>query len=270
MKKVPFRLGTTSYIIPDDILPNVRYLAGKTDDVELVLFEVDDGQNNLPSEETVAELNRTARANGMSYTVHLPLDLRLGAGGSEQHISLEKAQKVIERTRPLDPWAYVLHMDGRDVIHDTDLTTLQRWNDQGVRALEIAAGWAGAGQLLAVENLENYPLTFWDEIFRRAPVSMCLDVGHLWRDGHDPLPFLQKHIARARVMHIHGIAERDHKSLIHMPLDERVRVFDFIIQANFSGVLTLEIFGQEDFDSSMEAVHETLSQLGMEDRWRKR
>ena len=46
MKKPEFRLGTTSYIIPDEILPNVRFLAGKVQDVELVLFEVDDGQNN--------------------------------------------------------------------------------------------------------------------------------------------------------------------------------------------------------------------------------
>src|SRR5262245_25369283 len=84
----PFRLGTTSYIIPDDILPNVRYLADKVQDVELVLFEVDDGPNNLPSSETVAELAALADAHDLTYTVHLPLDLRLGADGDEGHISL--------------------------------------------------------------------------------------------------------------------------------------------------------------------------------------
>jgi len=49
MNPYPFRLGTTSYVIPADILANVRHLAGKVQDVELVLFEVDDGPNNLPS-----------------------------------------------------------------------------------------------------------------------------------------------------------------------------------------------------------------------------
>ena len=44
---LPFRLGTTSYIIPADILPNVRYLADKVDDIELVLFEADDYSNPL-------------------------------------------------------------------------------------------------------------------------------------------------------------------------------------------------------------------------------
>ena len=52
--KLPFRLGTTSYIIPDDILPNVRYLADKIDDIELVLFDVED-YCNLPSPALVAE-----------------------------------------------------------------------------------------------------------------------------------------------------------------------------------------------------------------------
>jgi len=48
MKPTPFRIGTTSYIIPDEIIPNVRFLAARVEDVELVLFEADEGMNNLP------------------------------------------------------------------------------------------------------------------------------------------------------------------------------------------------------------------------------
>ena len=33
---LPFRLGTTSYIIPDEIVPNVQFLGPLVDDVELV------------------------------------------------------------------------------------------------------------------------------------------------------------------------------------------------------------------------------------------
>lgn len=112
---LPFRLGTTSYIIPDDILPNVRYLAGKVDDVELVLFEVDDGPNNLPTRETINELKNAAASHGLTFTVHLPLDLRLGDGGDENHASLIKARKVIDCTHDLNPLAYVLHLDGKEI-----------------------------------------------------------------------------------------------------------------------------------------------------------
>ena len=48
----PFRLDH-SYIIPDDILPDARYLADKVRDIELVLFEVDDSMNNLPSPQVI-------------------------------------------------------------------------------------------------------------------------------------------------------------------------------------------------------------------------
>jgi hypothetical protein len=85
LKRLPFRLGTTSYILPDEILPNARYLAGKVRDVELVLFEVDEGQNNLPSPEQVNSLRELASQHDLSYTVHLPLDLRLGSDGDERN-----------------------------------------------------------------------------------------------------------------------------------------------------------------------------------------
>ena len=120
MQTYPFRLGTTSYIIPDDILPNARYLAGKVRDIELILFEVDDGPNNLPSPEVIDELSKIAKSNDMTYTVHLPLDLKLGEDGSERDQSLVKAKRVIDCTRGLDPWAYVLHLDGKAVRTSTD------------------------------------------------------------------------------------------------------------------------------------------------------
>src|SRR5512147_404336 len=109
MLTYPFRLGTTSYIIPADILPNARYLAGKVQDIELILFEVDDGPNNLPSPQVIEELSQIAREHDMTYTVHLPLDLKLGDDGSERDQSLVKAQRTIECTRGLNPRACVLH-----------------------------------------------------------------------------------------------------------------------------------------------------------------
>src|SRR3990172_7277180 len=258
---LPFRIGATSYIIPDDILPNARYLAarGEVQDIELVLFEVDDGPNNLPSPETVADLAVLAGAHGLTYTVHLPLDLRLGAGGEESHVSLIKARKVIERTRALDPWAYVLHLDGKDLLASVPEregagARAKSWQDHSVRALELAAEWAGGPERLAVENLERYPLNFILPMIDRVPVSRCVDVGHLWLDGHDPLPYLQAALPRTKVVHIHGIAGRDHKSLAHVPPHKLNPVIELLLREKYSGVLTLEVFGEEDFYSSLKAL----------------
>jgi sugar phosphate isomerase/epimerase len=254
MQNYPFRLGTTSYIIPDDILPNARYLAGKVRDIELILFEVDDGPNNLPSSEVIDELLQIAQQHDLTYTVHLPLDLKLGDDGSAYDQSLVKARRVIECTRGLNPWAYVLHLDGKSVRTSTDKDLIRRWQDQSVRALEIVAEWAGDAEKLAVENLETYPLGFIQPVLDRIPVSRCVDIGHLWLDGHDPIPYLQAALPRTRVIHIHGIAERDHRSLMFMPQENVRAVWDELIGAKYEGVLTLEIFSKEDFLSSMEII----------------
>ncbi len=267
---IPFRLGATSYIIPDDILPNVRFLADKVQDVELVLFEVDDGPNNLPGPEVIAALQALADTHALTFTVHLPLDLRLGAGGDEGHVSLTKARKVIDCTRALDPWAYVLHLDGKELLpasgapamtSDRLDVKIRRWQDYSVRALELAAGWAGGPDRLAVENLERYPLDFILSVIERVPVSRCVDVGHLWLDGHDPVPYLQAALLRTRVVHLHGLAERDHKSLAHMPPEKLNPVVELLLRENYSGVLTLEVFGEDDFFSSKAALEKSLKAL---------
>ena len=259
MKDLPFRLGTTSYIIPDDILPNAHYLAGKVRDIELILFEVDDGPNNLPSDEVISELKQIAYQADLTYTVHLPLDLKLGEDGSDQDRSLVKARRVIECTRGLNPWAYVLHLDGRAVRTSMDAEQIRRWQDQSVRALEIVSSWAGGADQLAVENLETYPLDFILPILDRIPVSRCVDVGHLWLDGHDPIPYLHSALPRTRVIHMHGIDKRDHQSLAFLPKEKIQVVWDVLLQANYQGVLTLEIFSGEDFLSSLKIIEELAS-----------
>lgn len=254
----PFRLGTTSYIIPDDILPNVRYLADKVRDVELVLFELDDGPSNLPSVEVIRALNDISTVNDLTYTVHLPLDLRLGADGDAQHISLVKARRVIEVTRDLHPWAYVLHLDGKDVRGSHDQAALGAWQNQSVRALEVVSGWAGDPSRLAVENLEGYPLDFFEPVFARIPVSRCVDIGHLWLDGHDPLPYLERALPRTRVIHMHGIGTRDHQSLQFIPFEQRDGVIKYLKQ-HYQGVMTLEVFNQDDLNTSLDAISESIA-----------
>jgi len=254
MQTYPFRLGTTSYIISDDILPNARYLAGKVRDIELILFEVDDGPNNLPSPQIIDELSRLAHEHDMTYTVHLPLDLKLGEDGSERDQSLIKARRVIDCTRGLDPWAYVLHLDGRSVRTSTEAALIQGWQSHSVRALELVSEWAGGAERLAVENLETYPLDFIQPVLDQIPVSRCVDIGHLWLDGHDPIPYLQAALLRTRVVHMHGIAERDHRSLDFMPKEKVQAVWDELISSRYTGVLTLEIFSEDDFVSSIEVI----------------
>lgn len=258
---LPFRIGTTSYIIPDDILPNVRYLAGKVRDVQLVLFELDEDKSNLPTPELVSELRTIATQKDLSYTVHLPLDLRLAAKEGDIHISLQKAQRVIEATRDLSPRAYIAHVDGMEEKESHDPEIIQRWQEQAKRSIEIVSKMTGDAKLLAVENLESYPVTFNDEIIKRSGCSRCIDIGHLLLDGHDPLNYFPGRIGQTSVLHIHGINERDHKSLRHIEPEKLDAVFEVLLSHPFTGVLTIEVFSNEDFTTSMEAIHESIHRI---------
>ncbi|HEY3311241.1 MAG TPA: cobamide remodeling phosphodiesterase CbiR [Anaerolineales bacterium] len=251
----PFRLGTTSYIIPADILPNVQYLAGKVRDVELVLFEVNDGPSNLPTPAQVDELRKFGMVNDLSYTVHLPLDLRLGDGGKGDHLSLEKARRVIDCTLELEPWAYVTHLDGRAILPvDTSSHDVRCWEDQAVKALELVGNWIGDLQKLAVENLEGYPLDLHLNVLERIGVSRTVDVGHLWLDGHDPLDYLRAALPRTKVVHIHGVNGRDHNSLVHAPAEKLTLLLDELIRFNYTGVVTIEVFSEQDLFTSLQVL----------------
>ena len=270
MKKVHFRIGTTSYIVPDDILPNVQFLAGKVDDVELVLFEVDEGENNLPDDAVINAIHQTMLSADLTCTVHLPLDLRLGDDLENQTLSIIKALRVIRQTARLKPWAYVLHLDGRSVRTVCGSRDWEEWNLRTRQALTYLSGELEEPRLLSVENLDGYPPDFWDPALEGLPFSRCVDIGHLWKDGYDPLPFLEKHIENTRVLHIHGIAQRDHQSLQNVPALELRRIMDFLVGVNYEGVLTMEIFGEDDFYSSREVLLESLHQMKLEAQWENR
>jgi len=260
-----YRIGATSYVIPDHILPNVEYLAPLVDDVELVLFETDEHGSNLPDRETRDRLAELAAAHALTYTVHLPLDVLPGAAeGSE---CLVKAARVVDATRDLAPVAYSLHLDGRPFIGGPDGASpeagrLASWREGAIRSLMRIAEWVGDPRMLCVENLEAWDPELFAPILDEIPVSRTADVGHLWLRGEEALPALQAWLPRTRVVHLHGIAARDHASLAHIRSELLDPVVE-LLERLFSGVVTLEVFTAADLQSSMETVENARRRLGM-------
>ncbi len=249
----PFRLGTTSYIYPDDILPNVRQLAGVVQDVELVLFETDDDRANLPAPPRVAELNALARDHDLTFTVHLPLDLKF-----DDARSFEKIFRAREATRALEPYAYILHLDGRALQADPTPARVRAWQAKMNVALDKIL-MRVEPQQLCIENLETWSPEYFAELVADRDLARCVDIGHFWKQARDPLPHLQEHLARTRVIHLHGVGERDHQSLVRQPRAQVQRALEFLRGADYRGVLTLEVFNLDDFLSSRKVLEELWS-----------
>lgn len=268
MPPLPFRLGATSYIIEADLVENARYLTGRVQDMQLVLFDLPNGPSNLPNAQTVAELAHIAASGGLSYTVHLTLDVAPPAADALSNPSLDQARDVIARTAALRPHAYVLHLDGRDLrAAGYPPAAYAEWQMGIAAGLARLAAWAGGATRLAVENLEGYPPDFVVRGAQAAGTSRCVDVGHLWLDGHDPLPSLVQAADALSVVHLHGVnpdapSARDHRGLDLVASDVLDRVTAHLLTTGFSGVVTLEVFGEADFAASLAAFNESVKRVG--------
>ena len=249
-----FRIGTTSYIIPDDLVPNVEFLAPLIDDVELVLFESDE-ISNLPDRNVIERLKELKREHGLSYTVHLPLDIQLGsADETERKRSVEKCGRVIDLTGPLDPFAYIVHFHG-ECRGKSPAQDMARWKEALNRSVGDLMASGIDPRLLNVETLD-YPFEYVFDIVSFHGLSICLDVGHLAFYGYDIQEYLDKYFAQTGVMHIHGNADGvDHKDIGLLPSELAATLIRRLEEENErERVATMEIFGRRDFERSMDAM----------------
>ena len=185
------RLGAPSWVYPEDVLPNVRRLAGLVQDVEWLVLEVAHG---VPGPELAAGLAELGQGYGHSYTVHLPLDLPLAAGDERVRAeAVETARRVIGATQAVRPWAYIVHLDPPPAVGGDGGGATPReavawgpWHDRAAESLCALGAEAGGQELVAVENVPEYPAEELEPLLERLEVSLCLDVGHLLRQGRDP------------------------------------------------------------------------------------
>jgi len=256
-KRFPFRLGTTSYIVPAEILPNVRTLAERVDDVEVVLFESDE-ISNLPSKDVVRELARIGEEKDLSYTIHLPIDIHLGAADEAvRRVSVKKCLRIIELMEPVDPFAYIVHFHAeegrsRDRMPADDV---DGWRATLERSVKELLSSRVERERFCVETL-TYPFELVENIVHDNGLSICLDIGHLLLCGYPVTKSLDRYMEHARVVHIHGLEEgRDHRDLSKM---DPVILGDVVIRLKANDVIervvTLEVFGKDHFERSMEVM----------------
>ncbi|MDD5677604.1 MAG: cobamide remodeling phosphodiesterase CbiR [Kiritimatiellae bacterium] len=269
----PFRLGAPSYVYPADILPNVEALAPYVDDIELVLFESrgtagsqqtaeDQRQtpegivSNIPSPDTIARLVKLAQQNDLTYTVHFPIDRHLGSPVAAERQALQRQMlAIMESTRPLRPFAYILHLEG--VTRDSDPSRIQTWANDIAGLLPALIECAGDPSLFCVENL-NYPFAWCEGLLDKFGLGVCIDFGHLWIGGYDADAHLKRYLPRTRVIHLHGERDgRDHLALAALAPARLRQLLNSI--DNFTGVLTLEIFNYEGVRDSVACLNQWIS-----------
>lgn len=254
----PFRIGTTSYVIPADITPNVRFVADRVEDVELLILESDD-QSPLPPPAVLAELRSIASTHGLTYTVHLPLDIDTGNPSPEvRRQSVGRIVRTVRHFQPLQPFGYLLHLPFPQwrTASDSDRTA---WHAQCASSLaDLAAAGIDPAEL-CVETLE-YPFEWVDDLLDRFGLSVCLDVGHLLIEDRDVPAALDRYWPRVRILHLHGTAGgKDHLALSRMDPALLSLIFSRLVeQPDRERVATIEVFNRDRFEESWAAVESFL------------
>ena len=252
------RIGTTSCIWHDHMLPNVEKLAPLVDDVELLLFDV---ERDLPSAEDVSQLVRLKHEHALSYTLHTPLDASLASADPARRLAgVDKVRRAIAWARPLEPLGHTVHIylgdSERDAAPPSDL---DGWRARARLSLETLLADV-APRALCVECID-YDFALIAPVVRALDLSVALDVGHLLRDGRGLRDAVDEWLPRTRIVQLHGTRPdgRDHKSLTFAPRAELQWLFAALAERQFGGVLTLEVFDAGDLETSLSLVDSLVS-----------
>ncbi len=249
----PFKVGCTSYVYPDDILPNVRKMRDIVDDIEIILFE-SEALSNLPDKDIIKRLARFPKQYGITYTIHFPVDVKAGSGDlNERSRYVEQVLKIIKLTEPLKPFAYLMHLEGiRASASEQEITEWQKNCDEVCH--KIASVPEIDHRNICIENLD-YPVEWHAALVRKYGFSMCMDVGHLWRYGRAWEDTLNRYLHQVRVIHLHGVyEERDHISLKYSKLDDIKIFYNILIDKKYKNLVTLELFDEKDTFESIEIM----------------
>lgn len=249
--RYPFRLATTSYIYPDDYVPNVRRIGPYVDEIELLFFE----SEQVPSRHTIRELASLSLEHDLGYNVHLPTDVSIGHGNpGRRERSVEALLRVFERVAPLSPSTLTLHVPCE--APDDRPERRRPWTEAVQRSLTDLAAGLGDPARISLETLD-YPLEWLEDVIAACGLRVCMDVGHLLNRGQDPGLFFRRFETRIAIIHLHGADDgRDHLALTRLPKPAAETLRRLL--PRFAGIVSLEVFSFEALTASLDWLENSI------------
>jgi sugar phosphate isomerase/epimerase len=104
---------------------------------------------------------------------------------------------------------------------------------------------------ILVENI-NYSPIFLETFWKSGICDFCLDMGHLMLGRESVSETTRQFISVIKEIHLHGVIEdEEHLSLSVLPEARVSRWINLLVDADFSGVVNLEVFSPEDLETSL-------------------
>ena len=259
-KKWPFKVGTTSFIDPGPIVDNVKKLGPVFDEIELLVFESQPFMTTegpvpvLPQADEIRELVRLSREFGLTYNIHLPVDVSFtSASKKERILGVDTIKQVVELCAPLSPSTHTLHLEFTPEDAGGGDAGLERWQARALESLGILSPFLNYPSDISIETLE-YPPEYLFEILDAIDVDLCIDAGHLIKYDYDIKALFERYGHRVPLIHLHGVDfshknPKDHQGLDKTPMDRFLPTLEVLKQ--FDGVVSLEVFKRANLQDSI-------------------
>ena len=254
MMRKPFRLGTTSFIYPDHIIPNVKKIGAFFDEIELLVFE-SKPKEVIPSRDEVRELTELSRDLDLTYNVHLPTDINLCAPDHRRRRdAADTLKRVIERFSLAPVTSFTLHLEMDKPMPSKD--GMEAWRNNARHGLELLVPVLEDPATVSLETLWYLP-DLLKELVNEFGLSVCADLGHHIKYGYDIPHTFELFAPKINLIHLHGVdtclePPRDHIGLDKMAPDEFRKIMDQL--KHYTGTVCLEIFKLADLQGSLSAL----------------
>jgi sugar phosphate isomerase/epimerase len=247
----PFKLGTTSYIFPDHLVPNVEKLGPFFDEIEILAFE-SLSPDVLPSQTAVKKLLDLSHQYDFTYNIHLPVDVSLATTSrKERQAASDTLFRVMDLFSPLCPTTHTLHLEMPRGKRDPK--TLSNWQKKTRDGLEMLVANLTDPCTLTIETLD-YPFFLVAQLVTRFNLNVCLDAGHCIKYGYNLLELYEQYRERIPIVHLHGVlfsadSRKDHTALDCLPENHLADILTLL--NTFTGVVSLEVFHLENLNRSL-------------------
>lgn len=249
-------IGASGCTINASIIDNVRFLAPFVDDIELIVYEYDGG-DNYPTSAELVEMADLAKRFNFGYTVHLPSSLTAHhLDKAWQARALREWRRAVEVLSCLQPRAYIWHWESEQFSW-RPATNLEAWLNFTEQTAEKFLDFnLVSPELLCVENLSYDYALIWP-LVQQLGLSVCLDVGHAWKSYGGLLPFMSEVWPKVGAIHLHGLSTKSGHDHLGLQPENRDNLRQFIDELlNFLPLrncskgplpLTFEVFSPTDW-----------------------
>jgi sugar phosphate isomerase/epimerase len=265
----PFRIGAPSIGFGKNLIENVRLLAGMVEHIEILLFHTPT-LHNFPSRAEIKAVKKVGANEGLSFSVHLPASLEIASRHREiRQTSTRMVIDLIHLMNELNPTYHILHIPVTTptltAVPGQYFTTQNQdqfdgWAQRAMDSLLAIQDKLGPSHKILVENI-NYSPIFLETFWKSGLCDFCLDIGHLMLGRENVLETTRQFMSVIKEIHLHGVSKgEEHLSLSVLPETRVAQWINLLLDADFCGVINLEVFSPEDLDTSLGRLDEIIQQ----------